>query len=151
MHDTRDAVAELQRQGIEVKVSIDKDGNRYHVGGVNGVGGYLLRSQHLLFLQGAGKLSLSGVEELDRQIREKNDAALKGKMEFDRWGVECLDEDGEEKFVLVLQNTNAQQGQPVMHTSEPMSEKEMRAELAEVGASTADAIGAIAKARANKS
>lgn len=69
---------------------------------------------------------------------------------FDRWGVLPWTDTDEGEFTVAFQNTNAKQGQPFMHTSEPMSEAEVRVELEKMGVSQADADAAIAKARASK-
>jgi len=68
---------------------------------------------------------------------------------FDKWAVLKGSEAKEEEFVLAFQDSSLPQNKPFMHTSEPMSEEDIRKELEKMNVSKADADAAIAKARSS--
>lgn len=69
-------------------------------------------------------------------------------MAFDSWGV--MPGPRQEEFILAFQDLKASKGKPVMSTSQPMSEDEIRMKLKKMGVPKAQADAAIARARMAK-
>jgi len=69
-------------------------------------------------------------------------------MAWDKWGVTKIKDSDPEEFILNCLDTTLEHAKPFMHTSDPMSESELREELDNTGISKADAEAAIQAARA---
>jgi hypothetical protein len=68
-------------------------------------------------------------------------------MAMDAWGVVKVKGSDPERFMIVGQDLGHKQGEPVMWTSDPMSEEELRKELGTRGMSQAGIEAEIKKGR----
>ncbi|MGB2604102.1 MAG: hypothetical protein WBC78_10935 [Candidatus Sulfotelmatobacter sp.] len=72
-----------------------------------------------------------------------------GKMPWDKWRVSKVKDSDPEEFILTFLDTALEHAKPFMHTSDPMSESELREELGNEGISNDDTDAAIQTARAD--
>lgn len=76
MHDVRNAVETLRKQGL--KITVDRSGKHTDVYTVSLPSGeYDLRGQHLIYLESEGMLSPDGIERLHRDITSRNEEKIK--------------------------------------------------------------------------
>jgi hypothetical protein len=68
-------------------------------------------------------------------------------MPWDSWAVLKGEDSPDHEFILALRDSSIKQGEPVVKTSEPMSETKVRRELHQMGIATVDVDDAIARVR----
>ncbi len=68
-------------------------------------------------------------------------------MTWDRWRVTKIKDSNPEEFMLTFQDTALEHTKPFMHTSDSLSEAELREELGNEGVSKADTDAAIQAVR----